>query len=122
MLDINNAPAINQNSFNKTIYAIENPPLADQMKTLEGLFNKEDGSEIMILLLRLIMQLIQSLDLNGQNNNDTPTDDPDGLEAELRQNIFMSMLQDSFANTNIQPAFPVFGDDAEEEESVLGSA
>ncbi len=122
MLDINNSLNINQNSFNKTTSLTENPLLTDQMKMLEGLFNNENGSEIMILLLQLIMQLIQSLNSDGQNNNDTPTDDEKELEASLRQNIFMSMLQDSFANTNIQPAFPVFGDDAGEEESVLGSA
>ena len=122
MLDINYSSNINQNSFNETISSTENPPLADQMKMLEGLLNNENGSEIMMFLLQLIMQLIQSLDPNGQNNNDTPADDPDGLEALLRQNVFMSMLRDSFSLSNVQPTFAVFGDDAEQEESFMGSA
>ncbi len=124
MLDTNYSSNLNQNTFQNTTSTTEDPSLVDmdQMKMLEGLFNQENGSEIMMFLLQLIMQLIQSLDPNGQHNDDTPADDPDGLEALLRQNVFMSMLQDSFANNNVQPAFAVFGDDTEQEESLMGSA
>lgn len=111
MLDTNHSLTINQNTLQNTTITVEHDHLDSdvaQMNTFGSLFEGEDGMEMLMFLLQLIMQLVQDL---GLPDSDTPPDSDEGnpLEELLKRSLFMSLLTDSSFDAG--PDYELFGDE-----------